>query len=98
MFPLIGCTGLVIIGSPLRATTDVPGPVSNRFQRAVRVAVRFLGEFNAREPGSSVIGGMTSNRRKVSSRARKETRVNHEERNSGDGLMMDCGSELFYAS
>lgn len=74
----------------------MPGPVSNRFQRAVRVAVRFLGEFNAREPESSVIGRMASNRR--TSRAWKETRVNHEERNSAGGLMMDCGSELFYAS
>lgn len=42
---------------------------------------------------SSVIGGTLSNRR--TSRASEETRANREERNSGDGLMMDRESELF---
>lgn len=95
--PLIGCISLVIISRPLRDTMDVPG---SRFQPwngwPVRVTVRFLDEFNARKPESSVIGRTTSNRR--TSRASKETRANREERDSGDRLMMDCENELFYAS
>lgn len=51
------------------------------------------GEFNAREIASSVIGRLLSNR--CTSRASEETRANREERNSGDGLMMDRESELF---
>lgn len=54
---------------------------------------RLASELNAREITSSVIGRTLSNRR--TSRASKETRANREERNSGDGLMMDRESELF---